>query len=126
MNLQTKQIDLDSEVRIFEYDAQIFSCCHVGGGMGFDSEGNLYVTTGDSNSSQNTGGYSGNFQPQRCPTGPADQATNTHCGANNVSFIRDLCTRAVFMFNGRIEQSGTVEDLLASEKLAELYFGRRQ
>jgi len=42
---------------------------------------------------------------------------------HNVSFIRDLCTRAVFMFNGRIEQSGTVEELLASEKLAELYSG---
>jgi len=42
---------------------------------------------------------------------------------HNVSFIRDLCTRAVFMFNGRIEQSGTVEELLASDKLAELYFG---
>jgi len=42
---------------------------------------------------------------------------------HNVSFIRDLCTRAVFMFNGRIEQSGTVEELLASAKLAELYFG---
>jgi ABC-type branched-subunit amino acid transport system ATPase component len=42
---------------------------------------------------------------------------------HNVSFIRDLCTRAVFMFNGCIEQSGTVEELLASEKLAQLYFG---
>ena len=42
---------------------------------------------------------------------------------HNVSFIRDLCTRAVFMFNGRVEQAGTVEELLASEKLAELYFG---
>jgi ABC-type branched-subunit amino acid transport system ATPase component len=45
---------------------------------------------------------------------------------HNVSFIRDLCTRAVFMFNGRIEQSGTVEELLASDKLAELYFGGRK
>ena len=42
---------------------------------------------------------------------------------HNVSFIRDLCTRAVFMFNGRIEQSGTVAELLASDKLAKLYFG---
>ena len=42
---------------------------------------------------------------------------------HNVSFIRDLCTRAVFMFNGRIEPTGTVEELLASDKLAELYFG---
>ena len=45
---------------------------------------------------------------------------------HNVSFIRDLCTRAVFMFNGRIEQSGTVEELLANDKLAELYFGGRK
>ncbi|MBI3370907.1 MAG: ABC transporter ATP-binding protein [Betaproteobacteria bacterium] len=44
---------------------------------------------------------------------------------HNVSFIRDLCTRAVFMFNGCIEQSGTMEELLASDKLAELYFGGR-
>jgi branched-chain amino acid transport system ATP-binding protein len=45
---------------------------------------------------------------------------------HNVSFIRDLCTRAVFMFNGRIHQSGSVEELLASEELAELYFGGRK
>ena len=73
MDLETKQLDLDSEVRIFEYDAQVFSCCHVGGGMGFDSAGNLYVTTGDTNSSQGTGGYSGNNQPPTCPTGPDDR-----------------------------------------------------
>jgi glucose/arabinose dehydrogenase/type 1 glutamine amidotransferase len=86
MDLQTKKIDLSSEVRIFEYDAQIFSCCHVGGGMGFDSQGNLYVTTGDTNSSQGTGGYSGNNQPPTCPTGPPDEPSSAHCGANAVSY----------------------------------------
>lgn len=45
---------------------------------------------------------------------------------HNVSFIRDLCTRAVFMFNGCIVQSGTVEELLASDKLVELYFGGKK
>ena len=69
IDLDTKQLDLESEVVVFQYDAQIWSCCHQGGGMGFDSQGNLYVTTGDSNSSQRTNGYSGNFQPARCPTG---------------------------------------------------------
>ena len=43
--------------------------------MGFDSEGNLYVTTGDTNSSQGSdGGYSGNNPVAKCPTGPADRA----------------------------------------------------
>jgi len=40
-----------------------------------------------------------------------------------VSFIKDLCTRAVFMSNGRILQAGTVDELLASKVLTDLYFG---
>jgi glucose/arabinose dehydrogenase/type 1 glutamine amidotransferase len=86
LDLETKQLDLNSEVRIFEYDAQIFSCCHVGGGMGFDSQDNLYVTTGDTNSSQGTGGYSGNNQPPVCPIGPPDQPSSQHCGDNAISY----------------------------------------
>lgn len=42
---------------------------------------------------------------------------------HNVSFIRDLCSRAVFMANGRILQDGTVEELIGSAALTELYFG---
>ncbi|HEY6594611.1 MAG TPA: ThuA domain-containing protein, partial [Asanoa sp.] len=86
MNLGTKTIDLSSEVRIFEYDAQIFSCCHVGGGMGFDSAGDLYITTGDTNSSQGTGGYSGNNPDAKCPTGDPTEASSQHCGSNAISY----------------------------------------
>jgi PKD repeat protein/glucose/arabinose dehydrogenase/type 1 glutamine amidotransferase len=86
INLQTKKLDLDSEVRIFEYDAQIWSCCHVGGGMGFDSKGNLYVTTGDTNSSQGSNGYSGNNPSAKCPIGPANEASRMHCGTANYSY----------------------------------------
>ena len=42
---------------------------------------------------------------------------------HTVSFIKDLCTRAVFMSNGRILQAGTVDELLASKVLTDLYFG---
>ena len=86
IDLDTKQLDLDSEVRIFEYDAQIYSCCHVGGGMGFDSEGNLYVTTGDTNSSQGSDGYSGNNPVAKCPTGPDNVPSSAHCGSANYSY----------------------------------------
>jgi glucose/arabinose dehydrogenase/type 1 glutamine amidotransferase len=86
VDLETKQLILSSEVRIFEYDAQIFSCCHVGGGMGFDSQGDLYVTTGDTNSSQGTGGYSGNNPDAKCPTGPPDEPSSAHCGSNAISY----------------------------------------
>jgi ABC-type branched-subunit amino acid transport system ATPase component len=42
---------------------------------------------------------------------------------HNISFIKDLCNRAVFMANGRIIQTGTVDELLGSSVLTELYFG---
>ncbi len=60
LDIETKTLIEDSEVPILQWRDQAHSCCHVGGGMGWDSEGNLYVTTGDSNSSEGTGGYSGN------------------------------------------------------------------
>ena len=87
INRTNKTLELSSERILFEYDAQIFSCCHVGGGMGFDQEGNLYVTTGDTNSSQNSdGGYSGNNPVNKCPVGPADVPTSAHCGTANYSY----------------------------------------
>lgn len=42
---------------------------------------------------------------------------------HNVSFIKDLCNSAVFMAGGKILERGSVETLLASKTLAELYFG---
>jgi branched-chain amino acid transport system ATP-binding protein len=42
---------------------------------------------------------------------------------HNVSFIKDLCTSAVFMASGKILERGSVDSLLASKTLADLYFG---
>ncbi|MEP6656046.1 MAG: ATP-binding cassette domain-containing protein [Betaproteobacteria bacterium] len=42
---------------------------------------------------------------------------------HNISFIKDLCTSAVFMSFGAILERGSVADLLASKSLTELYFG---
>ncbi len=42
---------------------------------------------------------------------------------HNVSFIKDLCSTAVFMAQGRILETGNVDKLLASKVLTELYFG---
>lgn len=42
---------------------------------------------------------------------------------HSVSFIRDICDRAIFMFNGEIIAMGNVEDLLKNKILTEIYFG---
>jgi glucose/arabinose dehydrogenase len=53
-------IDQGTRKDLLSWDTQIHSCCHAGGGMTFDESGNLYIGTGDSNSSGGSGGYSGN------------------------------------------------------------------
>jgi branched-chain amino acid transport system ATP-binding protein len=42
---------------------------------------------------------------------------------HNVAFIRDVCDRAAFMFNGRIVADDKIERLLADKRLTSLYFG---
>ena len=45
-------IDTTSEKVLFDVDVQRDYCCHTGGGMGFDAQGNLYLTTGDNTASE--------------------------------------------------------------------------
>ncbi len=53
-------IDQATRKDIMSWPVQIHSCCHAGGGMAFDAKGNLYVGSGDNNSSEGSSGYSGN------------------------------------------------------------------
>jgi branched-chain amino acid transport system ATP-binding protein len=43
---------------------------------------------------------------------------------HNISFVRDLCDRALFMFGGKIVSSGSIDELMARDDLAGLYFGQ--
>jgi ABC-type branched-subunit amino acid transport system ATPase component len=42
---------------------------------------------------------------------------------HTISFVKDLCDSAVFMFNGQIIAKGSVDDLLKNKELTEIYFG---
>jgi len=56
----TGSIDQSTRTDLLHWPAQIHSCCHAGGGMAFDDDGNLYIGVGDNNSSEGSDGYSGN------------------------------------------------------------------
>ncbi|MFF3564706.1 ThuA domain-containing protein [Streptomyces sp. NPDC002574] len=60
LDLATDKLDLASEKVLLTWPVQVHSCCHAGGGMAWDSKGNLYIATGDNNSSGFSDGYSGN------------------------------------------------------------------
>ncbi|MFG3200218.1 ThuA domain-containing protein [Streptomyces sp. NPDC048208] len=78
----TDKLDLASEKVLLKWSVQVHSCCHAGGGMAWDSKGNLYIATGDNNSSGFSDGYSGNNpQPNYKGLSFADArrtAGNTH------------------------------------------------
>ncbi|MGH3434004.1 MAG: PQQ-dependent sugar dehydrogenase, partial [Thermocrispum sp.] len=51
-------LDLDSEQQILQVPANRGICCHAGGEIDFDGEGNLLLSTGDDTNPFNSDGYS--------------------------------------------------------------------
>ena len=63
--LDDDQLDLDSEVVLMEIPVQREQCCHSGGAMLFDPDGNLYIATGDNTNPFESDGF-----------GPIDERPN--------------------------------------------------
>ncbi|MBB4689067.1 ThuA domain-containing protein [Amycolatopsis jiangsuensis] len=59
-DLKNQTLDQATRKDLLSWEVQIHSCCHAGGGMDFDKDGNLYIGSGDNNSSEGSNGYSGN------------------------------------------------------------------
>lgn len=51
-------LNLASESILLSFPVQIDECCHVGGSMDFDGQGNLYIAVGDNTNPFDSGGYS--------------------------------------------------------------------
>jgi glucose/arabinose dehydrogenase/type 1 glutamine amidotransferase len=79
-------IDKSTRKDLLHWDTQIHSCCHAGGGMTFDKQGNLYVGSGDNNSSGGAGpGYSGNNWTQDYKGVSFQDARRTAGNTNNLN-----------------------------------------
>src|SRR6185312_1617729 len=81
----TKALVPGSEKVILHWMTQVFSCCHLGGSMDFDSQGDLYLATGDNtgNSPNSTNGGYVNSSPTHtipCPGGDPTVYNGTGCG----------------------------------------------
>ncbi|MER5338544.1 ThuA domain-containing protein [Micromonospora sp. NPDC002717] len=78
-------IDQGTRKDLLRWDTQIHSCCHAGGGMTFDESGNLYIGTGDSNSSGGSSGYSGNNWTQEYQGVSFQDARRTSGNTNDLN-----------------------------------------
>lgn len=56
--LQGEQLDIASEKVIIEIEVQREQCCHVGGSLTFDKQGNLYISIGDNTNPFDSDGFS--------------------------------------------------------------------
>ncbi len=73
---------LSDERIVHRFMTQVFSCCHLGGSMDFDSQGNLYFATGDNtgnNPNSTNGGYT-NSHPHYTLPCPGDTDLSTYEG----------------------------------------------
>ncbi|MEE6283178.1 ThuA domain-containing protein [Georgenia sp. MJ170] len=56
--LEGDVLDMDSEEVLLEVEVQRDECCHAGGALQFDGDGNLYIATGDNTNPFASDGYS--------------------------------------------------------------------
>ena len=77
--LKGEALDLSSEKQILDIPTQREQCCHVGGSLTFDAQGNLYVSVGDNTNPFESDGYSPvDERPGRSPWDAQKSAANAN------------------------------------------------
>ena len=71
-------LDLASRVILLEVPVQRDECCHTGGSIAFDRQGNLYVSTGDNTNPFATGYAPIDERPGRSPWDAQKSSANTN------------------------------------------------
>lgn len=93
-----EQLDLSTEQTILDVEVQRGQCCHVGADIGFDADGNLYLSTGD-NTPASTPGANG-FAPNNDAPG-FNPGFDSRRGAGNTNDLRGKILRI------HVEDDGT-------------------
>jgi len=85
ITLKGDQLDLGTQVTILDNQVQREQCCHVGGSLAFDPQGNLYVSVGDNTNPFDSDGYSPNDpRPGRYPWDAMRSSANANSLAGKI------------------------------------------
>ena len=86
--LKEDALDLGSEKQVLDIPTQREECCHVGGSLGFDKAGNLYVAIGDNTNPFDSDGFSPHDQrPGRSPWDSQKSSANMNDLRGGISRI---------------------------------------
>ena len=83
-----EQLDLSTEKAMLDIPTQREECCHVGGSLAFDKDGNLYVAIGDNTNPFDSDGYSPHDErPGRFPWDAQKSSANMNDLRGGISRI---------------------------------------
>ena len=103
-------IDLGSEQKLLQVETDRGQCCHAGGEMDFDAEGNLYLSTGDDANPFQSDGYTPiDERPTRNPVFDAQRSSaNTNALSGKLLRIKPDPTDASYTIpSGNLFAPGT-------------------
>jgi cytochrome c len=82
------QLDIASEKKVIDIPTQREECCHVGGSLAFDKDGNLYIAIGDNTNPFASDGYSPvDERPGRSPWDAQKSSANMNDLRGGISRI---------------------------------------
>ncbi|MFF3341917.1 PQQ-dependent sugar dehydrogenase [Streptomyces flavidovirens] len=104
-------LDLASEKKILDVPASRGICCHVGGDIDFDAQGNLYLTTGDDSNPFASDGYTPiDERPSRNPAYDAQRSSgNTNDLRGKVLRIKVNADGSYSIPSGNLFAPGTAK-----------------
>jgi cytochrome c len=106
--LKGDRLDPESRVTIFDNVVQREQCCHVGGSLAFDPQGNLYISVGDNANPFESDGYSPNDpRPGRYPWDAQRSAANANSLGGKILRIKPKADGGYSIPDGNLFKPGT-------------------
>ena len=107
--LDGDKLDPASEKVIIEMQTQREQCCHVGGSLAFDKDGNLFVSIGDNTNPFDSDGYSpGDDRPGRRPWDAQRTAANANSLVGKILRVTPKTDGGYEIPKGNLFAPGTV------------------
>lgn len=106
--LKDGKLDLTSEKVILRVATQRMECCHSGGSLNFDSQGNLYLSTGDNTNPFASDGYSPHDRrPGRGPWSAEKSSANANDLRGKILRVHPEADGSVTIPKGNLFPPGT-------------------
>ncbi len=108
--LKGNALDLSTETPILDIPTQREQCCHVGGSLAFDADGNLYASVGDNTNPFESDGFSPHDdRPGRSPWDAQKSAANPNSLTGKILRVKPRANGGYDIPRGNLFPPGTAK-----------------